>query len=236
MEGKQRKLGGRVNGPFGVPMVNMFMEKGLMSSQKPILYPLSGEIGIDKDLFWSINIAKKYGVEMTTLIEILGKRCGNPPTLSESSFLQAYLGENMDEALARGKKPAGVLEGVKKMISDISYSVAHLYGEEIKNAWQSPEEFMKMFEELQCISIERWVQSHDSREITGGISTDDLKQSAYETLNACIKHLYSDSFIENRGMFIPPIKEIKDDIGGKFDDFTEELAGKMKRIFPENKS
>ena len=112
MEKGRRKLGGRVNASLGVPLINMFIYGGLFSIEKPIIYPLSGEIGIRKDVFDSIKIAKKYGVEVATLIQLLKR--DEDVNISPENFLQVYLGMNMDQPLAEGKSKSEILAGVKK--------------------------------------------------------------------------------------------------------------------------
>ncbi len=248
MEGERRKIGGRVNASLGVPLINMLIYKGLMPIKRPIIYPLSGEIGIDRNLFWSIKIARRYGVETTTLLQLLGKGERGKILLPEDSFLQVDLGINMDQPLAEGKPPKEVLKGVRRMSEDIISSTFQIIGGSIKEAWGTSREFMKMFEEFQSHSIERWMQSHDSRLITGGIGHEELRRNVYSVVKEHVDELYSEGGFfkktwreirevlhQDEEGFIPPINQIRDDMGDEFDKLREKLINKKEKIYPEKK-
>lgn len=248
MEEERRTLGGRVNASLGVPLIAMLTYKGLMPIQKSITYPLSGEIGIDRDLFWSIKIAKKYGVETTTLLQLLGKDEKGEVKLPEEAFVLVDLGINMDQPLAEGKPPREVLHGVRSMAEDIIISTFQIMGKQIKEAWGSSTDFMKMFREFQRHSLERWMQAHDSRIITGGISTDGLRKTVHGVVRE-----YADNFFLEEGflhrtwrrikrtlhpreeMFMPPLNQIREDMGDKFDELRERLTDKMETFYPDKK-
>lgn len=246
MEEETRKIGGRVNASLGVPLITMLVYKGLLAITRPIIYPLSGEIGIERSLFWSMKIAKRYGVETTTLLQLFGKDEDDAAKLPEGRFLQIDLGINMDQPLAEGKPPREVLRGVRNMSEDIIASTFQIMGTQIREAWGSSEGFMKMFRELQIHSMERWMQSHDSRLITGGISPEDLRRTVYGVVREHVDNLFSEeSFIRRMWReirqalhpsdegFIPPMNDIKDNMGNKFDELREQFIRKSKRIYPE---
>jgi len=242
MEEGKRKKGGRVNASLGVPLINLFIYKGLMPIGKPIIYPFSGEIGIDRDLFWSIRIPKGYGIETATLLQLLGK---GKNTLPEESFVQVDLGINMDQPLAEGSPQKDIFMSIKKMSEDVLSSAITVMGNEIKETWKSPEEFMKEFEEFQKHSIDRWIKSHDNKLITGGIGHEKLQGCVYDVVEEYIKRLYDGDIIRRisqwvRDMIHPsdddiilPVNRIRDDLGDRFDELRERLADKKIRIYPE---
>ncbi len=244
MEGERRKLGGRVNASLGVPLINMLVYKGLVSLKKPVIYPLSGEIGIERNLFWSLKIAKKYGVETTTLLQLFGKDEKGETMLPEERFLQVDLGINMDQALAEGKPPREVLKGVEKMSTDIISATFQLLGKQIRETWSSSAEFTKMFKEFQRCSIERWMQSHDNRLITGGVKHKELRRVVYGTMKEHAANLFAEetffkrtlrkireAFIPGDEEFIPPVNKIRDTMGNTFDDLRGRLIDKTERIY-----
>lgn len=244
MEGERRKLGGRVNASLGVPLISMLIYKGLMPLKKPIMYPLSGEIGIDRNLFWSMRIAQRYGVETTTLLQLFGRDEKGDTMLPEERFLQVDLGINMDQPLAEGKPPGEVLRGVRRMSEDIIHSTFQIMGKQIRETWGSSAEFTKMFKEFQRLSIERWMQSHDNRLITGGVKHKQLRRVVYDAMREYANNLFAEEgFIKRRWRkirealnpsnegFMPPINRIRDTMGNRFDDLRERLIDKTERIY-----
>jgi len=249
MEGERRKIGGRVNASLGVPLLHMLIHEGLVPIQKPITYPLAGEIGIDRDLFWSIKISERYGVETATLLQLFGKGEKDKTMLSEEDFVQVDLGINMDQPLAEGKSPREVLAGVRRMSEDIIYATFQIMGRQIRETWGSSTEFMRMFGEFQRHSIERWMQSHDTRLITGGISHEELRRTVY----AVVKEQADNFFLEESFLrkiwrefretlyprdegFMPPINGIRDEMGDKFNELRERLIDIQERIYPEKRN
>ena len=108
---------------------------------------------------------------------------------------------------------------------------------------------MRMFGEFQRHSIERWMQSHDTRLITGGIVHEELRRTVY----AVVKEQADNFFLEESFLrrmwrefretlyhrdegFMPPINEIRDDMGDKFDELRERLINTQERIYPETKN
>jgi hypothetical protein len=249
MEGERRKIGGRVNASLGVPLLHMLIHEGLLPIQKPITYPLSGEIGIDRDLFWSIKISERYGVETTTLLQLFGKNEKGKTMLPEEGFVQVDLGINMDQPLAEGKPPREVLAGVRRMSEDIIAATFQIMGRQIRETWGSSTEFMRMFGEFQRHSIERWMQSHDTRLITGGISHEELRRTVYAVVKEHADNFFlEESFIKrilrefretlyhrDEG-FMPPINGIRDNMGDKFDELREQLINTQERIYPEKRN
>ena len=244
MEGERRKLGGRVNASLGVPLISMLIYKGLIPLKKPIVYPLSGEIGIDRNLFWSMRIAKRFGVETTTLLQLFGRDERGNTMLPEERFLQIDLGINMDQALAEGKPPREVLRGVKRMSEDIIHSTFQIMGKQIRETWGSSEEFMKMFEEFQVYSMERWMQSHDNRLITGGITLDQLRRVVHGVVREQADNLFVEKGLFKKTWrriressdpgdegFLPPINRIRDTMGNKFEELRERLVQKAERFY-----
>ncbi len=243
MEGERRKLGGRVNASLGVPLISMLIYKGLIPLKKPIIYPLSGEIGIDRNLFWSVRIAKRYGVETTTLLQLFGKDDKGNTMLPEERFLQVDLGINMDQPIAEGKPAKEVLRGVRRMSEDIIHSTFQIMGKGIREAWGSSEDFMKMFKEFQMYSIERWMQSHDNRLITGGITHDQLRRVVRGVVREHAENLFVEENFFTRAWrelrealssgdegFMAPITMIRDAMGNKFDELRKRLIEKAERI------
>jgi len=243
MEGERRKLGGRVNASLGVPLISMLTYKGLIPLKNPIIYPLSGEIGIERNLFWSMRIAKRYGVETTTLLQLFGRDEKGNTMLPEERFLQVDLGINMDQPLAEGKTAREVLRGVRRMSGDIIHSTFLIMGKGIREAWSSSEEFMNMFKEFQRHSIERWMQSHDNRLITGGITHDQLGSVVRGVVREHAENLFVEENPFARAWrklrealspgdegFIPPINGIRDTMGDKFEELRERLTQKAERI------
>ena len=248
MEGERRKIGGRVNASLGVPLLHMLINEGLLPIQKPITYPLSGEIGIDRSLFWSIKISERYGVETTTLLQLFVKDEKGEMMLPEEGFVQVDLGINMDQPLAEGKPPREVLTGVRRMSEDIIYATFQIVGRQIRETWGSSTDFMRMFGEFQRHSIERWMQSHDTRLITGGISHEELRRTVYAVVKEQADNFFfEESFLRKMWRefretlyhrdegFIPPINGIRDDLGDEFDELRERLINTQERIYPEKK-
>jgi hypothetical protein len=256
MEGDKRKIGGRVNASLGVPLINMFRYKGLMPIKKSITYPLSGEIGIDSDLFRSLDTSKRYGVETTTLLQLFRKNEKGEIKLPEDNFVQVDLGINMDEPLAEGKSPREVIKGIRRMSEDILSSTFQIMGDQIRETWGSSKDFMKLFGEFQRYSIERWMESHDIRPdshgstpITGRIDSKELRRNVHGVVEQGFKEFYDEEgIIQKRwremkeglhhldGGFIPPISNIRDDIGeDDFNEFRKRLIDKAERIHPQNK-
>jgi hypothetical protein len=244
MEKERRKLGGRLNASLGVPLISMLIYKGLMPIKKPIIYPLSGEIGIDRNLFWSMRIAKRYGVETTTLLQLFGRDEKGETMLPEDRFVQVDLGINMDQPIAEGKTRREVLRGVGRMAEDIISSTFQIMGKQIRQAWGSSTEFTKMFGEFQNYSMERWMQSHDSSLITGGVSPEQLRRIVYGVVRERAENLFAEEGFIKRVWrkleetlvlgdegFIPPMNEIRDAMGDKFDDLRECLIEKSERIY-----
>jgi hypothetical protein len=246
MEGERRKIGGRVNASLGVPLIHMLIYEGLLPIRKPIMYPLSGEIGIDRNLFWSIKISERYGVETTTLLQLFGKDEKGETMLSEENFVQVDLGINMDQPLAEGKPPREVLIGIRRMSEDIIAATFQIMSRQIRETWGSSTEFMRMFGEFQRHSIERWMQAYDTRLITGGIGHEDLRRTVYavvkeqadnffleESFVRRVWREFRESFYHRDEGFMPPIKGIRDDLGDKFDELRERLINTKERIYPE---
>jgi len=244
MEGERRKLGGRVNASLGVPLISMLIYKGLIPLKKPIVYPLSGEIGIERNLFWSMRIARRFGVETTTLLQLFGRDENGNTMLPEERFLQVDLGINMDQALAEGKPPREVLRGVRSMSEDIIHSTFQIMGKQIREAWGSSEEFMNMFKDFQRQSIERWMESHDNRLITGGITPHQLRRLVRGVVREQAEDLFVGESLFRRTLrriressdpgdegFLPPINKIKDDAGNKFEELRERLLQKAERFY-----
>ncbi len=244
MEGERRKLGGRVNACLGVPLISMLIHKGLIPLKNPIIYPLSGEIGIDRNLFWSMRIAKRYGVETTTLLQLFGKDDKGNTMLPEDRFLQVDLGINMDQPIAEGKPAKEVLRGVRRMSEDIIHSTFQIMGKGIRGAWGSCEEFLEMFKEFQIDSIERWMQSHDNMLITGGVTHDQLRRVVHGVMRDRAENLFVEENLFTKTWrkirealtpgdegFIPPINGIKDTMGNKFEELRERLIQKAERIY-----
>jgi len=244
MERERRKLGGRVNASLGVPLISMLIYKGLMPLKKPIVYPLSGEIGIERNLFWSMRIAKRYGVETTTLLQLFGRDEKGDTMLPEERFLQVDLGINMDQPLAEGKPAREVLRGVRRMSEDIIHSTFLIMGNQIREAWGSSEEFMNMFKEFQRHSVQRWMQSHDNRLITGGIAHDQLRRVVHGVVKEHAENLFVEESLFKRTWrrirealapgdegFMPPINRIRDTMGDKFEELEEKLIQKAERIY-----
>ena len=249
MEGDRRKIGGRVNASLGVPIIHMLIHEGLLPIQKPITYPLSGEIGIDRDLFWSIKISERYGVETTTLLQLFGKDEKGKTMLPEEGFVQVDLGINMDQPLAEGKPPREVLAGVRRMSEDIIAATFQIMGRQIRETWNSSTEFMRMFGEFQRHSIERWMQAHDTRLITGGVDHEELRRTVYavvkehadnffleESLLRRMWREFRESLYHHDEGFMPPINGIKDDMGDTFDELRERLINTQERIYPEKRT
>jgi len=244
MEGERRKLGGRLNASLGVPLISMLIYKGLIPLKKPIIYPLSGEIGIERNLFWSMRIAKRYGVETTTLLQLFGKDDEGNTMLPEERFLQVDLGINMDQPIAEGKPGKEVLRGVRRMTEDIIHSTFQIMGKQIREAWGSFEEFMEMFEEFQIYSIERWMQSHDNRLITGGVTHDQLRRVVHGVVKERAENLFVKENLFTRAWrkirealtpgdegFMPPIIGIRGAMGNRFEELRERLIQKAERIY-----
>ncbi|UCD72189.1 MAG: hypothetical protein JSW70_04115 [Syntrophobacterales bacterium] len=244
MEGERRKLGGRVNASLGVPLISMLIYKGLIPLKKTIVYPLSGEIGIERNLFWSMRIAKRFGVETTTLLQLFGRDEKGNTMLPEERFLQVDLGINMDQPIAEGKPGREVLRGVRRMSEDIIHSTFQIMGKQIRETWGSYEEFMKMFKEFQRHSMERWIQSHDNRLITGGISHEQLRRVVYSVVRENADNLYAEEKLLKKNFrkirealspgdegFMPPINKIKDAMGNNFEELRERLIQKAERIY-----
>ena len=249
MEGDRRKIGGRVNASLGVPIIHMLIHEGLLPIQKPITYPLSGEIGIDRDLFWSIKISERYGVETTTLLQLFGKDEKGKTMLPEEGFVQVDLGINMDQPLAEGKPPREVLAGVRRMSEDIIAATFLIMGRQIRETWNSSTEFMRMFGEFQRHSIGRWMQAHDTRLITGGVDHEELRRTVYavvkehadnffleESLLRRMWREFRESLYHHDEGFMPPINGIKDDMGDTFDELRERLINTQERIYPEKRT
>jgi hypothetical protein len=249
MEGERRKIGGRVNASLGVPLIHMLIHEGLLPIHKPIMYPLAGEIGIDRDLFWSIKISERYGVETTTLLQLFGKDETGKTLLPEEGFVQVDLGINMDQPLAEGKPPREVLAGVRRMSEDIIAATFQIMGRQMRETWASSTEFMRMFGEFQRHSIERWMQAHDTKLITGGIGHEDLRRTVYAVVKEHADNFFlEESFLKRMWRefreslyhhdegFMPPINGIKDDMGDKFDELREQLINTQERIYPEKRT
>jgi len=249
MEGERRKIGGRVNASLGVPLIHMLIHEGLLPIHKPIMYPLAGEIGIDRDLFWSIKISERYGVETTTLLQLFGKDEKGKTLLPEEGFVQVDLGINMDQPLAEGKPPREVLAGVRRMSEDIIAATFQIMGRQMRETWASSTEFMRMFGEFQRHSIERWMQAHDTKLITGGIGHEDLRRTVYAVVKEHADNFFlEESFLKRMWRefreslyhhdegFMPPINGIKDDMGDKFDELREQLINTQERIYPEKRT
>jgi hypothetical protein len=244
MDGDRRKLGGRVNASLGVPLISMLIYKGLIPIKKPIIYPLSGEIGIDRHLFWSMRIAKRYGVETTTLLQLFGRDEKGNTMLPEERFLQIDLGINMDQPLAEGKPAREVLRGVRGMSEDIIHSTFQIMGKVIREAWGSSEEFMNMFTEFQRHSLERWMQSHDNRLIMGGVTPDQLRKVVHGAVQEAAENLFLEESLFRRTWrkmrealypgdegFMPPINGIREAMGNTFEELRERLIEKAERIY-----
>jgi len=244
MEGERRKLGGRLNASLGVPLINMLIYKGLISLKKPIIYPLSGEIGIDRNLFWSMRIAKRYGVETTTLLQLFGKDEKGNTMLPEERFLQVDLGINMDQPIAEGKPAKEVLRGVRRMAEDIIHSTFQIMNKQIRETWGSSEEFMKIFTEFQRHSTERWMQSHDNMLITGGVTHDQLRKVVHGVMREHAENLFMEGPLFSRTWrkirealtpddegFMTPINVIREAMGDKFEELRERLIQRAERIY-----
>lgn len=218
-------LGGRVNAGHGVPLIHMLMYKNVVPTKKPIVYADSGEIAIDQEYLWSLYTPKKWAVEILTLAQTPGKY-----------ILQSNLDKNDDKPLAENRSRKKVLDEVHGMAENISLDTAYKLGDGIMNAWKSPEEFMCDFREFQERSIERWMESHDCSRITGGITPKQLKDATYTAMEGPIRMLYEGRLPIGEEMFVPPMREIGDDMGGRFEELRERMIEKKKLIFSPEQS
>ena len=147
--------------------------------------------------------------------------------------------------LAEGKPPKDVLRGVRGMSGDIISSTFQVMGEQIRGVLGSAKEFMKMFGEFQRLSIERWMQSHDSSLITGRISPEGLRRTVYNVISEHADSFFSGGSVMkkmwqriretlSRGDegFMPPMNQVRDNMGDEFDKLREHLINKSKRIYP----
>jgi hypothetical protein len=166
--------------------------------------------------------------------------------LPEEGFVQVDLGINMDQPLAEGKPPREVLAGVRRMSEDIIAATFQVMGKQMRETWGSSTEFMRMFGEFQRHSIERWMQVHDTKLITGGIGHEDLRRTVYAVVKEHADNFFlEESFLKRMWRefreslyhhdegFIPPMNDIKNDMGDKFDELRERLITTQERIYPE---
>lgn len=218
------ELGGRVNAGHGVPLIHILMHKNIVPTRKPIIYADSGEVAVDQEYLWSLYTPKKWAVEILTLAQTPGKY-----------ILQCNLDKNDDKPLAENRSRAKILEEIHGMAKNISLDTVYKLGERIMNAWKSPEEFMGDFREFQECSMERWMESHVCRKITGGITLKQLKDANYIAMEGPIRMLYEGRLPIGEEMFVPPFNGISDNMGGKFEEFRERMIKKKKLIFnPED--
>jgi hypothetical protein len=150
----------------------------------------------------------------------------------------------MDQPLAEGKPGREVLNGIRRMSADIIHSTFQIMGKQIRETWDSSEEFMKMFKEFQRHSMERWMQSHDNRLITGGVTYDQLRRVVHGVVSEHAENLFvGESLLkrtwrklrealnpDNEG-FMPPINGIRETMGNNFEELRERLTEKAERIY-----
>ena len=132
------------------------------------------------------------------------------------------------------------------MSEDILKSTEALMDKPIREIW-GLEDFLNIFKEFQKESMKKWKESHDNTQlITGGIRESQLREVVEEVVEGWARELYhengvwkrirkkfTDMFLKREEEFIPPISQIKDDLGGKFYDLVERLSEKRERIHPK---
>ena len=135
------------------------------------------------------------------------------------------------------------------MSEDIIAATFQIIGGQIRETWNSSTEFMRMFGEFQRHSIERWMQAHDTRLITGGVDHEELRRTVYavvkehadnffleESLLRRMWREFRESLYHHDEGFMPPINGIKDDMGDTFDELRERLINTQERIYPEKRT
>ncbi len=229
MEGNERHLGGRINASVGVPIADMLAEKGLMPK---LYYPLSGEIGILRSLWWSIKIPVRYGVEMGTNLQVLSKLSdleGLP--ISTDEFYQVDLKLNMDQPLAEGEPKEVVLGKASEMTKQIILTTLGVLRKNIKEKWKTYEEFMSDFVKRQEINLKRW--SREGIPITGGLALEELKEITRNVVSEEVEKFYSGrlSRDEIESEFLMPVYDLKEQLGEvDFKHFVRDVTTKKVEI------
>ncbi len=228
MEGEKRKLGGRVNNSAFKPLSGMLYDAHVMPR---VNYPLSGEVGIDREKLWDISMSKRYGVEWGMLLQLLTPG-SNIKLDIDDEYAEVYIGLNMDKPLAEGLSPKEVLKRIGGMIDQIMVENNGLIGQDIKKIWADSNEFMKDFKAYQERSMKRWMNYFESgkpEEITGNISYSELSECARQRLQENIEHLYNGDVSE--GDHLTPLNVVRDGIGdGRFHEFSTAIANRRVPI------
>jgi hypothetical protein len=228
MEGGKRKLGGRVNASAFKPLVNMLNEHGMMPR---IRYPLSGEISIRRDLLWDIDVARQFGVEWATLIQLFSPY--SDKRIDAEEFIEVYLGLNMDQPLAEGKSESGILKGIGKMADQIMNANNSLIGNAIRKEWGKSDDFMEEFGKHQKEHTNKWSRKYreDGQpvEITGGLTLDHLNDMSGRRIEKSMKRLYSREKFDGDLMY--PMSNVRENIGhSEFDEFQGSMMDMRKKI------
>lgn len=225
MVGAKKYLGGRVNASVGLPLINMLVDKKIMP---PIYYPLSGEVGILRDYWESINIPKSFGIEMGTLLQLLVKNVIPP-----ERFLQVYVGMNMDQPLAEAKPKRVIYEKICAMTRDIITTFCNILNSDIKKQWKTKQEFMEAFRLHQQKSVTRW--GREGLPITGNIEVNTLKERTTRVVEEVIEKFYEGAeeiYPDNpNNQILKPINKIREDMGlSQFIKFVHEIRSRMIEI------
>ncbi len=233
MEMGKKYPGGRVNSSVFRPLVCMLHEKGLLPD---IGYPLTGEIGITRDSLWKIQVAKKYGVEMATLIQLLSRESPHAIDLRRE-FAEVFTGWNQDQAIGEGEEPEIALEKLGNMIKQIMPVTNELIGEEFyKERWESPDDFINDFRKYQEENARVWSRGHvrdDSDEVTGGIPINDLLDVSLEHVRNSMNELYGISPSDNRydDELLAQLHSVRTGIGyRKFNNLIRAMGDKKYTI------
>lgn len=229
MELDMRNLGGRVNASSMKPFLNMLSERGMMQR---IRYPLSGEMTIRRDVLWDIDVARQFGVEWATMLQLISPLSDKMLDM-EKEFAEVYLGINMDQPLAEGKSKKWVLDGIGKMTDQIMNANNAIIGDDIKNRWKSPESLMNSFKREQSKHCRKWSRKFRNWgqpvDITGRITLDEVKSRGCERVDDNIRRLYSGDEFE--GDLMAPMSRIREDIGdSQFDEFLGSMMDMRKNI------
>lgn len=229
MESGLRKLGGRVNASVFKPFVNMLSNYGLAPM---IRYPLSGEITIRRDVLWDINVARKYGVEWATILQLLSPVSDKMLDMN-NEFTEVFLGINMDQPLGEGKSDREILADIANMTDQIMNANNAIIGEYMKGEWDTPDTFMDEFRVEQSEHCGKWSRKFREEgqpvDITGGITLDAMKSTASERIDENIRSLYSGE--EFDGDLMASMNDVRENIGySEFDEFLGSMMDARKKI------
>ncbi|NIO23147.1 MAG: hypothetical protein GTN38_03930 [Candidatus Aenigmarchaeota archaeon] len=233
-EGAEKYSGGRVNSTLGKPIIKVLKKMKLIEADPR--YPLTGDIAVSKDALYEWWFGSRYGVEMVTLLQTISNfEAFKDTRLEPKNYMEVCIGKDFDKAHAEGKPKVEALEDLKSMAQQITMNLVGAVGEELKEKFdRDPDKFMDMLKEYNRQISHRLVMG--GRKIAADFTLEELNESILGGVGDIVYDFFKSDSADFRGKYgvdkeiIPPINQLKEELGKEFDDLVSDLRGQRKEI------